>query len=89
MTIADQDLPDMCLALIACHPAGERIVVVRRGRGGYWTTDYDAPDMTLEEARKLVDELNEALGVSEDAKGVMILRSMSKWETGAQTLALH
>jgi len=89
MTIPDHELPDLCLALIACHPAGERIVAIRRGRGGYWSTDYDTPHMTLEEARQLVDELNEALGVSDDAKGVMVLRSMTQWEGAAQPIALH
>lgn len=79
MTLDDDDLPEMCLALIACYPAGERIVAIRRGRGGYWRTEYDRPDLSLEEARKVVDELNDTLDVKADQQAEMVLRSMGQW----------
>jgi hypothetical protein len=83
MTIDDADLPELCLALVGCNRGGERIVAIRRGRGGYYRTDYDSPNATLAQARALVDELNASLGVSEDQKGLMILRSMGKWPQAA------
>lgn len=79
MTLEDYDLPELCVALIGCNPPGERIVAIRRGKGGYYRTDYDSPNATLAEARAIVDELNATLGVSEEQKGLMIMRSMAKW----------
>lgn len=90
MTTEDDELPELCLALIGCNPAGERIVAIRRGKGGYYRTDYDTPATTLAQARKIVDELNATLGVSEDEKGLMILRSMVKWaQAEATETAIH
>lgn len=72
-------LPALCYALLACNPAGERIVAIRRGRKGYFTTSLDAPSQSLEQARAMVDLLNSKLGVSEFQKQAMIGGSMFGW----------
>lgn len=73
------ELPPLSVALIACHPPGQRIVAVRRGQGGYFATDYDGPEKSLAEARAIVDYINGRLGVSEEQKTTMVLRSMGRW----------
>ena len=84
------DLPPLCYALLACNPAGERIVAIRLGTSGYFTTSLDAPSQTLEQARATVDLLNRKLGISEAQKQAMIGGSMFGWagcsSTAPQTL---
>ncbi len=42
-TKESDQLPALCYALLACNPAGERIVAIRRGESGYFTTSLDTP----------------------------------------------
>lgn len=83
-------LPPLCYALLACNPAGERIVAIRRNENGYFLTSLDAPSQSLEQARATVDLLNRKLGVSEEQKQAMIGGSMFGWgarhSAAAQTL---
>ncbi|HQR21835.1 MAG TPA: hypothetical protein PKV98_13260 [Burkholderiaceae bacterium] len=72
-------LPPLCYALLACNPAGERIVAIRRNERGHFSTSLDAPSQSLEQARATVDLLNRKLGVSEEQKQAMIGGSMFGW----------
>jgi hypothetical protein len=52
-TDTSDSLPALCYALLACNPAGERIVAIGRGERGYFSTSLDAPSQTLEQAGQL------------------------------------
>ena len=82
MSTPTDDLPDLCFALIACYPAGQRIVAIKNGEGGYYTTDLDEEHYSVEQARAVVDKWNESLGVNEEQKTAMVLRSMNVWGAG-------
>jgi hypothetical protein len=80
-----EDLPLECFALIACRPAGQRIIAVRRGTAGYFSTTLDSVDMTLQQAKDVVDLYNRKLGVSEEQKQRMIAGSMFGWDVPSVT----
>ena len=79
-----EKLPRLCFAFIACHPAGERIVGIRRGQTGYFKTTLDDPGLTVENALDIVAAYNEKLEVSREQKEAMVSGSMFGWGgTGA------
>ena len=63
-TTAFEERPELCFALISCYPPGQRIVAIKSGESGYFATTLD--NASLEQARAVVDRLNQKLLVSED-----------------------
>lgn len=74
-------LPEQAFAFIACHPAGERIVCVRRGERGYFKTTLDDASLTVERAKAIVKTYNDRLGVTLEQKSAMIAGSLFGWHT--------
>lgn len=74
-------LPLLCYAFTACHKPGERIVVVKRGETGFYSTNLDRPDLSAEQAKAIVDACNERLGVSWAAKQAMLFGSLFGFDT--------
>lgn len=73
---AREQLPDLCYAFTACHRPGERIVIVKRGERGFYTTNLDHPQMSAQEAKAIVDSYNARLGVTWPVKQAMLFGSM-------------
>jgi hypothetical protein len=65
-TTAFEERPEPCFALISCYPPGQRIVAIKSGESGYFTTTLDNASWSLEQARAVVDRLDQKLLVSED-----------------------
>lgn len=64
------ELPDICYGIL---PSDSSIIVIKKGENGYYQTDLGSPD----NVEKVVDDLNEKLGVTPDQRFTMELRSMS------------
>ncbi|WP_273454443.1 hypothetical protein [Nevskia ramosa] len=74
-------LPHQAYAFIACHAPGDRIVCVRRGERGYFTTTLDDPCLSVERAKAIVQTYNDKLGVTLEQKSAMIAGSLFGWHT--------
>lgn len=64
------ELPDICYGIL---PSDNSIIVIKKGENGYYQTDLGSPD----NVEKVVDDLNEKMGVTPDQRFTMELRSMS------------
>ena len=71
-------LPERCYVYI---PTENRIGIVQRGETGYFKTDVSFKD--AEDAKQIVREQNEAMGVSKRQASAMVAGSMFGWETPA------
>lgn len=74
-----EQLPHLCFAYIACQPAGKRIVAIKRGECGYFTTTLDDPGLSTDHAKDIVAAYNERLEVSWEQQQAMINGSMFGW----------
>ena len=72
-------LPPLCFAFVACHPAGQRIVGIRRGHTGYFHTDLDHKELSKEHALDIVAAYNLKLEVTPEQKEAMLSGSMFGW----------
>lgn len=78
-----------CVVLIRGRKAGERIGLVRFYEAGYYQTDFDSSDWSLEEAQQFVDDYNERLGVPKAVAESAMDGSMFGWHVPAAQAAIE
>lgn len=76
-------LPERCYAFVACHPAGNRIVLIERGERGYQETGLDDPKLTPEQAKTHVAIYNQKLGVTAAQQQAMLAGSLFGFDVPA------
>lgn len=69
-------LPELCFSFDSLQKPGERIIAIRRGERGFYATALDAPDLTVDAAKAIVDAYNERLGVTWAQKQAMLFGSL-------------
>ena len=75
-----EGLPERCYCLL---PGNDQLIMVRRGGQGYYPVTQGKNYVYGEEARKLMNELNAAAGVTEAQREAMQNGSMFGWDVPA------
>lgn len=70
---AAEELPEYCYALNPSNP--RHVTIVKRGERGFWAY----AELAADGARRMVDRLNKALGVSPAQREAMQAGSMFGW----------
>jgi hypothetical protein len=65
-------LPPVAYAFLPRQAIGERVVIIKRGESGYYSTMLDRDEMTEDEARWLVDFYNKRMGVTPAQREAMV-----------------
>jgi len=71
---------DRCYCLL---PSTKQLTMVRRGERGYYPVRFHDEHVFGDEARTLMDELNDALGVTEAEREAMHSGSIFGWDVPA------
>lgn len=76
-------LPEHCYVFLENMPPGRRIGMVMRNESGYWPTGYDMPGNTENDAKRMVRNLNDKIGVTPHQAECMLSGSMFGWDCKA------
>jgi hypothetical protein len=69
-------LPKVCFVFVACKVPGTRIVELRRGERGCFETTLDHPNMSVSDARRIVQASNGVFQVTPAQQHAMIYGSL-------------
>lgn len=72
-------LPEVCYSVLHHQEPGRRIVILKRGEAGYYPTEYDRAELPLDALEKIVDRLNDRLGVLPAQRDAMLAGSVFGW----------
>ena len=75
--------PEFCYVVVPAAAPGKRIGIVKRGKKGYYLTNFDSPKASGRTISDFVAGMNALLGVDTAEAQAMLNDSMFGWDVAA------